>query len=243
MTQDEEWLLKEKYNGKKSEGFFADSARLKNGEPLSYIIGSIPFLNTTIFLDSHPLIPRPETEFWVEEAITEMGTHSPLRILDLCAGSGCIGVAVLKAIPEAHVDFVEIDASHHDTIRKNILTHAIDPNRTNVYGGSLFECVTGTYDFILTNPPYIDKTLNRVEVGVATHEPALALYGGSQGVAIITEIIRNVSPFLSPSGILYIEHEPEQCTHIQNLSSQLGYRAHTFPDQFGISRYTRITRA
>ncbi len=103
MTQDEVWLLREKYQGVKTDAFFEDCARLKNGEPLAYIIGSIPFLNTTIFLDAHPLIPRPETEFWVEKAIAHMNVRAPLRILDLCAGSGCIGVAVLTARKETRV--------------------------------------------------------------------------------------------------------------------------------------------
>ena len=90
--------------------------------PEAYKIGWVPFIHTDIYLDSRPLIPRTETEYWVNEAIQEIkksGVVAP-RILDLCAGSGCIGVAVLKEIPEALVDFAEIDPTHHETIRKNI---------------------------------------------------------------------------------------------------------------------------
>ena len=244
MNQEETWLLAEKYCGDThAEGFQDDCLRLSRGEPLAYIIGSIPFLRTTILLDSHPLIPRPETEFWVERAIAEMNIHPhQLRVLDLCAGSGCIGIAILKAIPTACVDFVEIDDVHHDTIRKNILLNTIDPKRTRIYGGSLFELVSDTYDFILTNPPYIDMTLDRVEVSVSAHEPARALYGGEYGTEIITHIMHDMSAFLTPSGTLYIEHEPEQSAYIYETASKLGYVSHTFPDQFGILRYTRMTR-
>jgi len=71
-NQELDWLLKEKYHGVESEAFHADCARLATGEPLGYLIGHVPFLNCTIHLDSHPLIPRPETEFWTEQAIAEI---------------------------------------------------------------------------------------------------------------------------------------------------------------------------
>ena len=70
MAQNEEkWLLQEKYHGEKTEAFFADCKRLALGEPLGYLIGHVPFLDCTIWLDNHPLIPRPETEHWVEQVI------------------------------------------------------------------------------------------------------------------------------------------------------------------------------
>ena len=129
------WLLEEKYQGEKSAAFFTDCGRLEAGEPLAYIIGSIPFLNCTIDLQSHPLIPRPETEYWVEKAIAEIQNQPrtsdvlgenldddavAVRVLDLCAGSGAIGVAIAKAIPEAHITFGEIDTNHLPTIIKNL---------------------------------------------------------------------------------------------------------------------------
>jgi release factor glutamine methyltransferase len=164
MTQEETWLLQEKYKGEQNDAFFADCDRLKDGEPLAYLIGSIPFLNTTIYLDlpdrqagSKPLIPRTETEFWVEQIISQINKGQTFavcsRILDLCAGSGCIGVAVLKNVPNVTVDFVEIDGHHHELIKKNILENNIDISRANIFGGDLFENITEKYDYILTNPP------------------------------------------------------------------------------------------
>src|SRR3989338_975059 len=127
---------------------------MQETKPLAYVLGWIPFIYTKIYLDSKPLIPRTETEYWVDLVIKEIrnsGIKNP-KILDLCAGSGCIGVAVLKEIPDALVDFTEIDASHHPTIKKNIRENGLVLSRANIFGGDLFEKVSDTYDFILSNP-------------------------------------------------------------------------------------------
>lgn len=251
MSRDEEWLLNEKYLGERSEEFFRDCERLNAGEPLAYVIGHIPFLDTTIYLDSHPLIPRPETEFWVEKILIDIAsTHTPhhggltpvMRVLDMCAGSGCIGVAVAKALPFAHVDFVEKDASHHPTIRKNIQENGIEEPLTRILGGNLFENVEGVYDLILSNPPYIDRHLNRTDSSVLAHEPHEALFADSEGFALIERIMRDALRHLSPDGILVIEHEPEHGTPIRELAQELGYHVDSKRDQYDVIRYTILTR-
>ena len=240
MTQDETWLLHEKYDGEKIEGFFADCTRLSNGEPLAYIIGWTPFLHTKIFLDSKPLIPRTETEFWVEQVMQKIKPRA--KVLDLCAGSGCIGVAVAYAIPNIEVDFAELDTKHHATIQKNIQENNIDSKRTHIFGGDLFAEVTDTYDFILTNPPYIDPILDRATESVKNFEPRLALYGGMSGMECIVKILESASSKLTPNGTLVIEHEPEQITEIHRHAAQNGFFPSSFPDQFGVMRYTICVR-
>lgn len=172
-------------------------------EPLAYSLGSVPFIHTKIFLDSRPLIPRTETEYWVDLAIKEIRTKNieAPRILDLCAGSGCIGVAVLKEIPEAFVDFAEIEESHHRTIEKNIRENYVDASRTRIFGGSLFENISEKYDFILSNPPYINPALkDRIEPSVINYEPKKALYGGQNGLEIIEKILRDAPEHLEEGG-------------------------------------------
>jgi HemK-like putative methylase len=242
MTNDEAWLLKEKYNGIETPEFQADCERLKDGEPLAYVIGWIPFLETKIYLDSHPLIPRTETEFWTQETLKQIPKETPVRILDLCAGSGCIGVALLHALPFATVDFGEIETHHHQTIRKNIMENGIDPTRAHIYGGDLFEQITETYDYIFTNPPYIDPKIDRAEESVKDYEPASALYGGKDGMELIERIIKEASNHLTPRGTLYIEHEPEQVALIQKVGEELGFMVESQKDQYGIFRYTRVER-
>lgn len=245
MNQEVQWLLRDKYNGKVEPQFEADFnndlLRLQNGEPLAYIIGWVPFLGAKIYLDSLPLIPRAETEYWVANAVEKIKDCAKkydkenVKVLDLCAGSGCIGVAVLKEIGGAQVDFVEIDTRHHETIKKNILENGIDLNRTKIFGGNLFENVIGTYDFILTNPPYINpQYINDVQDGVLKNEPHLALFGGADGMQIVREILQKASGFLNKNGILYIEHEPHQADVIQSILPNIV----PLPDQFGVIRYS-----
>jgi methylase of polypeptide subunit release factors len=291
MTHDEVWLLKEKYHGEKSCGFFADCERLAAGEPLGYVIGHVPFLGCTIWLDSHPLIPRPETEYWVEYAIktvkqtgggdrTTRATNSnptegspreipratlgkklphtpetqdlvaeslgrerkdpgsPVHILDLCAGSGAIGVAVAKHVPGARVDFGEIDPCHETTIRKNLSENGIAPERSQVIISDLFADITDRYDFILSNPPYINPALDRTQVSVKDFEPHLALYGGPGGLALIERIIATAPTHLTPDGQLWLEHEPEQSSAIHTLATLHGCTATTHLDQYQVERYS-----
>jgi release factor glutamine methyltransferase len=253
MNKDQEWLLKEKYNGDKSAAFFADCERLASGEPLAYVIGAIPFLDCTIHLNSKPLIPRPETEFWVEKAINTIksaqgsprqGLGEPwadIRVLDLCAGSGAIGVALAKAIPEAPVTFAELDPNHLPTIKINITGNGIDASRCEMIASDLFQAVTGTFDFILTNPPYIDAAAKTVDESVTAHEPHLALFGGLAGMEIIARIVEGARAKLALPGQLWIEHEPFQSDAIAILADAHGFSATTYPDQYGTHRYSVLT--
>lgn len=246
-SQEEQWLLQEKYHGEKTAAFFADCKRLALGEPLAYLIGFTPFLDCKIWLDSKPLIPRPETEHWASEAIKTIRnsetislglTPKSVSVLDLCAGSGCLGVAVAKAIPEASVDFGEIDARHLSTIAKNLAENNIDSRRCHLYHANLFTTLTTTYDFILSNPPYIDESLNRTEPAVKQHEPYVALFGGEAGLEIITTLIATAPKHLRRGGQLWIEHEPEQSGAIKDLATAHHFSTTTHTDQYGIERYS-----
>jgi len=165
-------------------------------------------------------------------------------VLDLCAGSGCIGVAVAKAVPGAWVDFGEIDPAHLPTIEKNLSANLPDDEYSNrleyyrVIQSDLFEKITDAYDFILTNPPYIDPALDRTEGSVKTHESHKALNGGVAGMELIKIIISESSQYLKPQGQLWVEHEPEQVKEIHALAAKLRFVAITHKDQYDVERYT-----
>lgn len=279
QSQEEKWLLEEKFNGLESEAFQSDLVLLHSGTPLAYLIGWVPFLDCKIYLSNDldyippipsskrhkeflprdrtrikakqfALIPRPETEFWTEKAITEIrkvrGATPYLDILDLCAGSGAVGVAVAKAIPEVQVDFAEIDPAHLPTIQKNIENNLLQKfpkllhNRMKGLESDLFENISEDtkYDFILTNPPYIDPVVDRAETSVKMHEPHLALYGGAQGMECIEKIIKQAPLYLNTHGQLWIEHEPEQSKAIAVIAKASDFSCVTHKDQYGIERYS-----
>ena len=249
MKKEIDWLLKEKYNGVQSDAFFSDCKRLAKGEPLAYVIGHIPFLDCTIFLDSHPLIPRPETEYWTEKFITTTKHgSSKKRILDLCAGSGCIGVAVARSSASFEVIFSELEIGHLQTIKsnlqKNVPTYKQEPSRYQIYQSDLFEKIQGKFDHILTNPPYIDPSLDRTNLSVRRYEPALALYGGEKGVHYLKQIIMTAPSFLVPGGTLWIEHEPEQvATIIELVNASEFAKCETHNDQYQTPRFTVCSMA
>lgn len=243
-TKDADWLLVEKYHNTPSAAYLADCKRLEAGEPLAYVIGHIPFLHTIIALDSHPLIPRPETEYWTEFVIKQIHNRKAageICILDLCAGSGCIGVAIGNALSNTLIDFCELDYNHLPTIKKNCLQNHIELNRVKLITSNLFASIepNNQYDHIVSNPPYIDPELNRVEESVVKFEPALALYGGVYGLSLIATIILESPKYLRPKGTLWLEHEPEQAAAIAELASGL-FTATTHKDQYGIERFSEL---
>ena len=240
MDRDESWLLQEKYNGIETIQFQEDRKRLAQGEPLAYVIGSIPFCDAIIGLSTHPLIPRTETEFWVTEVIATYRSNgrTPSRILDLCAGSGCIGIALGMAFPSARITFCEIDPLHHALIKENALRNGITEDRITIVGGDLFEHVHDSFDLIVSNPPYIGPAVDRAEASVRRYEPQLALYGGIEGAEILERILRDTSSHLTADGTLYLEHEPEQSSLLQQRAEDAGLILHTHTDQYGLSRYS-----
>ena len=163
------WLLEEKYQGKRTliepEGsseperpaFLRDLKRLKKGEHVDYVIGWKPFLNCKIDLRYKPLIPRVETEYWVEKAIKDLRSAS-ISCLDIFAGSGCIGISVLRIIPSAHVDFAEKEKKFCKQIVLNAKLNKITRSRYKVIQSNMFSKVRGKYDYIFANPPYLAES-------------------------------------------------------------------------------------
>lgn len=233
-TREEQQLLQEKYNGTPTTEFEKDKERLNNGEPLAYIIGNAPFLNATIYLDSKPLIPRVESEFWLEQALKETD-DSPKKVLDIFAGSGALGVAWAKARPQDSITFAELDENHLATIKKNVKENNLT-NTIEILQSDVFENVEDSFDIILANPPYVpqDRDLPK---GVINFEPLIALFAGDDGLIFIRELIKNLKEYLNPEGTLYLEHDSIQSDEIVELFPT-SFSVSSRTDQYGVARYT-----
>ena len=241
------WLLKEKYGGI-GGGVEAnrDVERIKRGEPVSYVIGFIDFLNCKIDLSQRPLIPRPETEFWVEKAIADIQRSAlnkeSIKCLDMFAGSGCIGVAVLKNVPAATVDFIDSEGEALKQIQINCELNNIDTNRGHIIKSDMFGASTGglgTYDHIFANPPYIgENKKDEVQESVLKYEPRGALFAGEDGLKYIRSFLREAKKYLNKSGKIYMEFGINQKESIEQILQDLDYKKiNFFQDQFQMWRY------
>ncbi len=245
MKQEIEWLLKEKYRGKPSAQFTKDMERLKKGEPLDYVIGFTDFLGCHIDLAKKPLIPRQETEYWVKKAIEQLGNKKhKLRILDMFAGSGCIGISIMRHIPHARVVFAEKDKKLIGQIKINCNLNKIDKKRYRIVTSDIFEHVKGTFDYIFANPPYIPKTRkNKIQPSVLHYEPKLALFGGNDGLFYIKKFLHQASSFLNPGGKIYMEFDVIQKKKIEALLKKFDYQQVEFlKDQYYKFRCIIVTK-
>ncbi len=220
--KDVEALIREKYSGDtEAEGLADDIARLEGGEPLAYVIGHIPFLGLSLDLFSHPLIPRPETEWWTEELALYIGDR-PLQVLDLCAGSGAIGLGLLKLCPNIRVSFGERMEEHEAVIRKNLEKNELDAARADIRIGDLFAPFEGErFDLIATNPPYIPNT-RKLEGSVADFEPSEALYAGPDGLNLIRRIYSDISAYILPKGEVWMECDISNIEKASELAIESG---------------------
>ncbi|HWH16599.1 MAG TPA: peptide chain release factor N(5)-glutamine methyltransferase [Candidatus Paceibacterota bacterium] len=217
--KDRELLIRDKYDGDSEADMAFDLARLSSGEPLAYVIGWVPFLGLKVALPSRPLIPRPETEWWTEELIAHLKERfgdSSFGLLDLCAGSGVIGLSVLSAFPHATVTFAELVPEHLESIRRSLAANGLDESRATLVTGNLFEGIAERFAVIATNPPYIPEE-RVLERSVTEHEPAEALFSGLDGLSLVRRIAKDAPRYLKPEGELWLEADIENIEEARDL--------------------------
>ncbi len=235
-----EWLLDEKYGGEMSELAKRDIKRLEKGEPVDYVIGFVNFLGCKIDLSLKPVIPRPETEYWAGEAIENIKQKDEgLKVLDIFSGSGCVGIAVLKNVNGAVVDFADKENKFLEQIKINLKIGGINKERFSIIESDVFQNIRGKYDFILANPPYIAKARkDKVQKSVLKYEPAIALFGGKDGFFYIKKFLEEAKKHLNKNGKIYMEFDSFQKRELEKLLNSLGYKSFIFKkDQYGKWRY------
>ncbi len=196
--------------------------KLSRDLPEAYRIGDIPFLNCDIDFSLRPFIPRSETEYWVHE-VMKIIPPGRVEILDAFAGSGCIGVALLKNLPHAHVGFIEKNPKLKTQILINLQKNGIDKSRARIITGDVVDILgktlqrkTGKYDYILTNPPYIDfLRKHTVQRSVLDYEPHEALFAKDRGLYYIKWLVNLAPKLLKRGGKMFIEFGMGQKSKIE----------------------------
>ena len=196
------------------------------GEPVAYLIGEWEFYGLPLDISRDVLIPRPDTEVLVEQALEYLKPLGQCRVLDLCAGSGCIGLAVASQVPEARVVLGEYsDAALRicrQNIRRNALSGHVVPMQVNALEKP--ERALGEFQCIISNPPYIPKAdIDDLDVSVKDYEPHLALDGGEDGLDFYRAIAEKWKEALLPGGRLYFEVGIGQADSVLRIMRAQGF--------------------
>lgn len=224
---------------------------MATNEPADYTIGHSDFLDLKIDLSFRPLIPRVETEYWTDLAIKEIkkkvteNNLTEAKVLDIFAGSGCVGLAVAKNVPEARIGFAEVEPKLVDQIKFNAVLNEIGETRLNFYQSDVFSGVPveSKYDFILANPPYIPEgRKGELDKSVTDYEPHIALFSGPDGLDLIKKFLEQAKSYLNKDGQIWLEFDVSQKETLEKLLPEFGYQNFTFhQDQYGCFRYVTIT--
>ena len=249
-------------SGKSKEEFFRDAQlyvspeteqmigalveRHLNGEPVAYLIGEWEFYGLPLDVSEAVLIPRPDTEVLCEQVINYVKDQGPCRVLDLCAGSGCIGLAVAANAPDSRVLLGDISEGAVRICRQNIRRNALTGQVTVMTLDALQPPpkAIGEFKCIVSNPPYIPRAdIETLDDSVKNFEPYLALCGGEDGYDFYTAIIRQWKEALAVGGRLYFEVGIGQADTVLRMMRADGFGdLEIIPDLQGIPRVVYGTR-
>ena len=203
------------------------TTRRLRGEPCAYILGTWEFYGMPMIVTPDVLIPRMDTEVLVNAALTAAkGKEGPLRILDLCCGSGCIGCALAKHIPGSRVVLGDISPEARAIARKNILLNNLGRQAICMEADALSPAPgnLGQYDLLVSNPPYITpQEILTLDPSVKDWEPRLALDGGEDGLMFYRSIVFGWKSVLKDNGILIFELGEGQSPVVKELMAQAGF--------------------
>ena len=232
-------LMEERLTPDQVAEYEALVARRASREPLQHITGSAPFYRIELAVGPGVFVPRPETELLVEEALKVLSTRTKsasgtdsatgtasatgqLRIVDLCTGSGAIAAAIKSELPNAQVFAVELSEDAIPYTRKNL-----EPLGVHLVQGDALTALpelAGTFDAVLSNPPYIPPANVPADPEAALHDPDMALYGGGEdGMQIPSAIAARAFELLTPGGLFIMEHDDTQEEAVAELLARVGF--------------------
>jgi len=258
------WLLEEKYDWSRASvhqylseiekgssrvlaaEIYQDLEQLAAGVPIAYLIGHVDFLGSSIDLSRKPLIPRLETEYWIEQCLRSLawqGQGRGKQVLDLCSGSGCLSVVTLKWYPGVELVASDIDSQAVAQTQFNIQNLEKREKKqfqAQVVTSNLFSQLPGAFDLILCNPPYVDPTTNILPE--LQSEPPQALFAQKNGFELIERIILEIKKHLRfADSQLWIEFQYDQAARLQALCDKEKLSCQVHQDQFGHDRFAIIS--
>ncbi len=202
-------------------------ARTLAGEPLAYVLGQWDFYGMTLLVNKNVLIPRDDTCAVTELAIKQaLYLNQSPRILDLCTGSGCIGLAVAHRVKDARITLADISTDAMAVAKKNISLQKLTARASCVQADALAKpsSFLGKFDMIISNPPYITtEEMQQLPDSVRQFEPHLALHGGTDGLDFYRAIAKNYSDALKPGGYLCFEFGMGQGDAVCEILETNGY--------------------
>ena len=178
--------------------------KIVQGIPLQYITNNQEFMKLNFYVDENVLIPQPDTEILVEEVIKIAKKEAKEKILDICTGSGCIGISLAKAMQNAKITMSDISKNAIEIAKKNSKENNV-LERTKFIESDMFENIKEKFDIIVSNPPYIETDVIRTLSREVQNEPKLALDGGEDGLKFYRILIKEASNYLKNDGYLCME--------------------------------------
>lgn len=231
---------------KEQERQYQELLKLRESRnPLQHLTGEQEFMGLSFLVNEHVLIPRQDTEVLVEEVLKNL--HDGMSILDLCTGSGCILISLLRYTNNCRGLGVDISPEALSIARKNAERLVPESLRQEEDGdcvklwlleSDLYERVGGQFDVIVSNPPYIPtKVIETLMPEVREHEPRLALDGSEDGLLFYRRIIEGSSAHLKGGGMLFFEIGYDQGKAVSELMEQAGFiEVHVTKDYAGLDR-------
>ena len=241
LQKDRTWLIThagDEIGSDHWEAYFALLERRYRGEPIQYLLGEAEFYGLRFRVTPDVLIPRPETEHLVEQAITLAAEFAEPRIVDVGAGSGAIAVALSVSLVNARITSIDVSPDALAIARENAVRNRVT-ERIRFLGGDLLESVAGEqFDLVVSNPPYVPKADRAsLSVEVREYEPAQALFAGEDGLDVYRRLIPAAHAVLAPDGYILLEIGYGQPEGVRALLAGGGFEAiHFVPDLQGIPR-------
>ena len=200
--------------------FFQSAIQLlDNGMPIQYITNKQEFMGLSFYVDENVLIPQPDTEILVEEVLNKINKQD--KILDLCTGSGAIGISLAKNTENIKIYMSDISEKALEIAQRNITKNKVE-ERCELIVSNMFENIYSKYDVIVSNPPYIESEEIKILPKEVRSEPIIALDGGFDGLDFYRIIANEAYKYLKENGILALEIGYNQKEKVIDLLNKTG---------------------